>query len=231
MAEPTPIARISPAKWFRHALSVDDLLRLLETRARALECARDARAPFARRRAADLARVRAALDQGLFGAMSAWVERVEIEHAHQYLRNDDAWDRDDRSTIAAPWLAAFSHARQRGRGELLFEAASLVHLIYDLPLAIARIGFGPSFGKSALAYDAMTSLYAGASPERGAQVQLPDCRTGGGPAASWQRVLREQAWDDARALTMRDERERHVTFTRIELAALCEARRVLGVER
>jgi hypothetical protein len=44
-------------------------------------------------------------------------------------------------------------------------------------------------------------------------------------------VLREQAWDDARALTTRDERERHVTFTRIELAALCEARRVLGVER
>jgi hypothetical protein len=230
MAEPTPITRISPATWFRHALSIDDLLRLMDGRARALECGRDDRAPFTRRRLADLHRVRDALDGGVFGAMSGWVERVEIEHVHQYLRSDDGWDRNERSTVAAPWQAVFAHAR-RGRGHQMLEAASLVHLVYDLPLALARIGFGSSFGKAALAFDALTAVHAGAQEFAG-ETPFPGISPAGRIStdrASWQRVLREQAWDDARALATRDERERQVTFTRIELAALCEARRVLGL--
>ena len=161
------ITRITPARWFRHALSIDDLLRLMEGRARALECARDCRAPFVRQRADGVNRVSEALQGAGFGEMSGWIERVEIEHVHQYLRNDDAWDRGDRSMTAAPWQAVFSHARKHARPEQVHEAASLVHLMYDLPLALVPIGFGSSFGKAALAFDALTAIYADSTSSYG----------------------------------------------------------------
>lgn len=223
MPDPISIARIPPAKWLRPALSIAGLSRMVEGRSRALECARDGRAPFLNARLRQLELVHTALDGGKFGAASGWVERLELEHVQAYLGCDDAWDRREPTGAAAPWQGVFRGIGERATADAVFDAASIVHLMYDLPLALARVGFGVSFGKTALAYDALTAIYADAPcPSVGRRLGEPV------DLSRWQRVLREQAWDDARALSTRDERERKVTFTRIEVAALCEVRRILA---
>jgi hypothetical protein len=226
MAEPTPFVRIRPAPWFVHALSFADLVRLLERRLRALECGRDARAAFVRVRLAQLREVHAAFEAWRFGTDAAWVERLEIEHVHAFLRADDAWGRGQVALTPEPWRAIFVQCGRHGNDSAILAAATIAHLSYDLPLAIARAGGESRMGS---AFEYVTSMYieswAGAAalnakraPQRDAHVYA---------TADWQRELRGQAWDDAADLTDEDEHVRSVAFTRIELAAVCEVRRAM----
>jgi hypothetical protein len=233
-----PIARIQPAPWFRHALSVDELVRLLESRVRALECARDSRAAFCALRHAQLDRIRGLLDSGGLGAAGAWVERLELEHVHQYLRAADSWDRGQPALTAAPWRAIFAYERGHGASQALsMQIGTIAHLTYDLPLALARTGMATTDGvATAAAYRALSESYATMIDEAVRAVTARGRRGRGvrdeAPITdAWQRELRAQAWDDAVVLSLGGEREREVAFKRIELAAMCEIRRLIADAR
>ena len=235
MPEIASITRIKPASWFRHALSIGDLADMLDTRARALECARDGRAPFARLRSAQLARIAGLLESGGFGAAGAWIERLELEHVHQYLRASDSWDRGDASLTAMPWRAIFAHERARdGAAPAALQTATIAHVAYDLPLALARIGTRTTDSiDTAEAYARLTSVYAMTTAEALHAVVAHSRSRRAAPTitGAWQHELRAQAWDDAVALIEGDERAREVAFTRIELAAMCEIRRLIAGAR
>jgi hypothetical protein len=226
-----PIARISPAPWFRHAARLRELEDLLASRVRALECGHDARAPFVHLRRTQIARTCELLEAGRFGVAGAWIERLELEHAHQYLRAADSWDRGQQALAAAPWRVVFSHERARGvTARASLQASTIAHLMYDLPLAIARTGTTASSGaRLADAYERLTEAY---TLMNDAALRAATARAGRREApaitAAWQRELRAQAWDDAVALDEGDDRARDVAFKRMELAALCEIRRLVG---
>jgi hypothetical protein len=239
MTDIAPIARIQSSRWFKHALSVAQLVGLLEVRLRALECARDARAVFCFARLLQLRQTCGLLESDAFGADEAWVERLEIEHVHQYLRAADSWDRADLPLTAAPWRLIFARERQGDTeiGESL-RIGTIAHLAYDLPLALARIG-AASAAPSATerAYGRLTEIYAMTTADAMREVMARYDRKRAGNRQSrarlgeptitdaWQRELREQAWDDAAALIESGEDGRHIAFTRIELATMCEIRR------
>lgn len=232
MTEIASIARIQPSRWFKHALSAGQLVGLLEARLRALECARDARAVFCYARLAQLDHVHRLLESGAFGDAGAWVERLEIEHVHQYLSAADSWDGGDLALTPAPWRLIFARERQRhtGVGESL-RTGAIAHLTYDLPVALARIG--ASAGAIERAYGQLTGIYAATTDEasRAAVVRYGRSsrfrfgRLDKPITEAWQRELRDQAWDDAAALIDADESARRIALTRIELAAMCEIRR------
>jgi hypothetical protein len=226
MAEPTPFVRIRPAPWFVHALSFADLVRLLERRLRTLECGRDARAVFVRVRLAQLREVHAAFEAGRFGTDAAWVERLEIEHAHAYLRADDAWGRGQVALTPAPWRAIFVQCGRHGNDSAILAAATIAHLSYDLPLAVARAG---GEAQMASAFERVTRIYVDQWPAAAVSTVNRGLshRAAVRVTSDWQRELRGQAWDDAVDLTDDDEHVRSVAFTRIELAAVCEVRRAL----
>lgn len=231
MPDTAPIARIQPSRWFRHALSAGQLTDLLETRLRALECAQDARAAFCAGRLSQLRQVCGLLESDVFGADGAWVERLEIEHVHQYLRAANSWDRGDLTLTAAPWRLIFARERQGDTepAESL-RLGTIAHLAYDLPLALARIGTASTAERS---YGQLTEIYAMTTADavRDVTARYTRARFARRKSAitdAWQRELREQAWDDATALLEGDEEGRHIAFTRIELAAMCEIRRAAG---
>lgn len=230
MSESAPLARIQPARWFRHALSIGDLASILETRVRALECAKDAGAAFCRTRLGQLRHIEGLLDAGSFNPATPWVERVETEHVHQYLRAAESWDRGDLALTPAPWRAVFAHVRQRNASPADAAcAAAIAHLTYDLPLALARVGLTTFSGADTrAAYGRLTDEYAATAAEATPRVRaLPlHARTARHVTGAWHRELRAQAWDDALLLNDADEHTRDIAFTRIELAALCEIRRV-----
>jgi hypothetical protein len=230
-----PISRIRPASWFRHALSLGELANLLESRVRALECAKDARASFCQLRTAQTGRVARLLESGGFSDAGAWIERLELEHTHQYLRAADSWDRGDGSLTAMPWRAIFAHERSRANVTDSLRLGAVAHLVYDLPLALARIGVETTeHVDTSAAYGQLTEVYAMTTDESVRAVTSPSLRAHSvrhePPAisAASQRELRAQAWDDALALNSSDEREREVAFKRIELAAMCEIRRLIA---
>lgn len=235
MADIASIARIQPSRWFRHALSAGQLVDLLEARLRTLECAKDARAVFCSVRLAQFRHVHGLLETDAFGAAGAWVERLEIEHVHQYLRAADSWDRGDLTLTAAPWRLIFAreHQGDTSAGESL-RIGAIAHLAYDLPLALARTSSASlPGGEMERAYAQLTQIYVATTEDavRGAMTRYARpsrLRVGQRQSAitgAWQRELRAQAWDDAADLIDADEDGRHVAFTRIELAAMCEIRR------
>ncbi len=235
MTDLASIARIQPARWFKHALSAGQLVDLLEARLRTLECAKDARAVFCSVRLAQFRHIHGLMETDAFGAGGAWIERLEIEHVHQYLRAADSWDRSDLALTAAPWRLIFAREHQGGTsaGESL-RVGAIAHLAYDLPLALARIGSTSlPGGEVERSYAQLTQIYAATTEEavRGALTRYARpsrLRFGQNQSAitgAWQRELRAQAWDDAADLIDADDDGLHVTFTRIELAAMCEIRR------
>lgn len=238
LTEPPLIALIRPARWFKHALSIGDLCALLGSRLRALECARDARAPFCAARLAALRHVERLLETRAFGGAEAWVERLEIEHVHQYLRAADSWDRGDVSLTPAPWRAIFVRERQRqATVAQSLRAGTTAHLAYDLPLALARIGTHTlERGDAGASYGRLTRVYVSTAAEalleavsRNGRARMPGLgHPRRGVPAAWQRELRAQAWDDAASLADPEEHAREVAFGRIELGAVCEIGRVFG---
>jgi uncharacterized protein DUF5995 len=241
MSEAAPIARIRPATWFRHALSLSELTGVLESRVQALTCAKDARAAFCQLQTAQLTHVTGLLDSGGFGPAGAWIERLELEHAHQYLRAADSWDHGDRgdaapALTAMPWRAIFAH--ERGHNAIVADSlrlGTIVHLSYDLPLALASIGVTTTnHVDTQTAYMRLTEIYA-MTTDAAVRVVTALNRRSHMPrherpaiTGAWQHELRAQAWDDAIALSSRDEHEREVAFKRIELAAMCEIRRLIA---
>jgi hypothetical protein len=230
-----PITRIRPATWFRHALSIQGLAEMLDTRARALDCGRDGRAPFARLRAAQMGRIAGLLESGGFGSAGAWIERLELEQTHHYLRASDSWDRGEPSLTTMPWRAIFAHERARdGDAEAALQAGTIAHLAYDLPLALARVGKTTTDGvDTAAAYARLSGIYVMTCDETVRAAMAGDRRAGhrgiaGAPiTGAWHEELRSQAWDDAMSLIEGDEHAREVAFKRIELAAMCEIRRLM----
>jgi uncharacterized protein DUF5995 len=233
------MARIQPAAWFRHALSLGELVETTESRARALECGRDGRAAFARLRAAQVGRVAGLLDAGGFGAAAAWIERLELEHGHRYLRAADGWDRGDLNQTPTPWRAIFEHERgHRPDAAASLRTGTIAYLMFDLPLALARVGVTTADGvDTATAYAQLTEMYAVTTDEAVCAVSVHLRRPYLGyrrqPTVTdaWQRELRGQAWDDAAELLGGDQHEREVALRRIELAAMCEIRRLIGASR
>jgi hypothetical protein len=238
VSESPPIAQIRPARWFKHALSIGELVAMLDARLRAFECAKDVRAAFCRARLAQLRHAAGLLDAGAFVASAAWVERLEIEHVHAYLRAADSWDRRDLSLTAAPWRLVFAreHQGHTNAAESL-RAGTNAHLAYDLPLALARIGTTTvDRTDTAAAYEKLTRVYAqttaGAVHETmnryGRAPRLRFGRRQDAISGVWQRELRAQAWDDAVALIDAADDAQQTAFTRIELAAVCEIKRAAG---
>ena len=134
-AKPARILRhaAAPARWFTHAADIAELVTVFERRVDALMAARDARAAFCGAYGRYLAGVREAIASGAVGEGAGWVERLELEHAHQYLRAMDAWDRGDACLTPAPWRLVFSIDRHQtpSVAEAL-RMGALVHLAYDL---------------------------------------------------------------------------------------------------
>jgi len=154
--------------------------------------------------------------------------RLEIEHVHAYLRADDAWGRGQAALTPAPWRAVFAYGRRDSGSAPLFAAATIAHLSYDLPLALARTGSGAQVNR---AFEQLMQIYVEDGGVGGAlnvqRMLRRHAEEHGYVTAEWQRQLRGQAWDDAIDLMDDDEHVRTVSFTRIELAAVCEVRRAL----
>lgn len=228
------IARIRPARWFRHALSARDLAATLETRCAAMESARDGRAAFCRLRAKQAELARDLIEHGAFRAAAAWVERLEIQRTHGYLRALESWDRGDLALTPAPWRAVFALHRQRDiEAPLSLALSAQVHEAYDLPLALTRMG--DAAGGDTLAAFAMLGEFHASAIERFERDVLrryvPGARTVGTlPIAS--ATMRERwsnAWLDAEEIAgTSDDARINATFVRIETAALAAIRRTMA---
>lgn len=228
------IARIRPARWFRHALSARDLAATLETRAAALESARDGRAPFCRLRAKQAAMVRDLIEHGAFGAAAAWVERLEIQRTHGYLRALESWDRGDLALTPAPWRAVFALHRQRDIDvPLSLTLSAHVHEDYDLPLALTRVGDAAG-GDTLAAFATLGELHASAIDRFQRDLlrrYVPGVRTVGTLpiAAATMRERWSHAWLDAQEIAGTDDDARvNAAFARIETAALAAIRHTMA---
>jgi len=134
-----PDARIRPAAWFMHAANLEALSAMLHGRADAMMAARDARAVFCGAYARYIDGVRRDIERGVFGEGAGWIERLELEHAHQYLRALDAWDLGDNCITPSPWRLVFAILRhQPPTAADALRMCLTVHLQYDLPLVLAR---------------------------------------------------------------------------------------------
>jgi hypothetical protein len=135
-----------------------------------------------------------------------------------------------------PWQAIFAHERgHRSDPASALRTGTIAHLAYDLPLALARTGVTTADHiDTAAAYNRLSEIYAATTDEAvgavGMHLRRPYLARHEAPAITdaWQRELRAQAWDDAAELMRDDEHEREVAFRRIELAAMCEIRRLIG---
>ncbi len=133
-----PLARIRPARWFAHADGMVGLGTVVESRARALECAHDARAPFARGYVAYVAAMTEAVENGAFGDATPWMSRLAVDHAHGWLRSLDSYDRAQYGLVPGAWRGIFArqrHGLSQAEGLRISLAA---HLLYDLPMALGR---------------------------------------------------------------------------------------------
>jgi hypothetical protein len=198
--------------------SLTHLVVTLDDRARALECAHDARHAFTSILARHAELVASMRDGGVFGEASDWVERLLLIHAGHYLRALSGWDAADLSTTPAPWRALFSRARYEPLTEdELARLSTFVHTAYDLPLALARAGFEAASPSEAR--DAFDRLPALVVAERRSPLRaLPWRRRITGDVA-----LRVQAWDDGIALYEAPAGdELRAIFTRIETRALLQ---------
>ena len=145
----------------------------------------------------------------------------------------DAWDRGDACLTPAPWRLVFAIERHQtpSVAEVLHMSA-LVHLSYDLPLALARTSVegerpacvGATYRKATqlLARRARTSAAYAArfEPRRFARLRL---RSGSG--GGWLRTLREQAFADGAALLdTEDAAERGKLQAALELRVMRELR-------
>lgn len=232
-----PIHRIRAARWFEHARDRHELVRLLESRARALECAHDARAPFARAYLMHAAAVRELLDTDALDGAAAWAERLLLELAHEYLRALDSWDRGYRSMTPTPWRAVFSasHTASCDASRLL-DASLATHLAYDLPLVLGRTRTDDVLPSHAAAFIVLTHTLG----EQARAVAHSIARRAAGPStgllaltarsdAVHEPELRRAAWDFGTALAAADDdRTRSAVFARIERDAVEAVRRILA---
>ncbi|HEY8173617.1 MAG TPA: DUF5995 family protein, partial [Dehalococcoidia bacterium] len=137
MTRDETLVRISSARWYSPPGDFGQLVRLIETRTRALECARDGRAPYTR---VCVATARMLLDQSHADAPDGgWAMRVELQLAQAYLRAQDLWDRAQTGMLPGPWRAVFSILRQEPvEPYRAVHMSMLAHVAYELPLVLAR---------------------------------------------------------------------------------------------
>ena len=228
------IARIRPARWFRHALSARDLAATLETRSAAMDSARDGRAAFCRLRAKQAALARDLIEHGAFGAAAAWVERLEVQRTHGYLRALESWDRGDLALTPAPWRAVFALHRQREiEAPLSLALSAHVHEAYDLPMALARVGDATG-GDTLAAFATLGELHASAIDRFQQDVlkRYAARSLSGGALPIASATMRErwgEAWLDAQEIAgTGDDARVNAAFARIETAALAAIRRSMA---
>jgi hypothetical protein len=111
---------------------------IVEARARALECAHDARAPFARAYAGYAAALIEAVERGAFGEATPWIARLAVDHAHGWLRSMDSYDRAQFALVPGAWRGIFARQRHGLPEAECLRINLAAHLLYDLPMALGR---------------------------------------------------------------------------------------------
>ena len=124
-----PIIRIRPARWYAHADGLVELGALVAARARALECAHDARAPFALAYKRYITAMWEEVEDSRFGDATAWIARLTVEHANGWLRAMDSYDRGEYALVPGTWRGLF--ARQRHGRTVEDEAAVVLDVQYE----------------------------------------------------------------------------------------------------
>jgi hypothetical protein len=223
---PSGLPQIRPTRWFIHPRSQSELLAVLEARLRTLEFAHDARAIWCR------ALLLVARDDG--APPDPWYRDVALEAAQHYLRAVDSWDRGELSLVPSPWRCIFARERHQPPAvDDALHAALGVHIAYDWPLAIARIGPPPNQSAAREAFDTATASLSSII----APIRRDLRRRYGGRAAllrlieePWSahispaqiRSLRHRAWDDGYALlaAAHDDDALSAVFSRVEVRAL-----------
>lgn len=211
------LIRLHPKRTAVRPASLLELIDALDERARALECAHDARHIFAAEYARHIELVEAMRRASVFKDASAWIERLMLEQAAQYFRALNSWDAGDLSLTAAPWRALFVRARyEELPSETLSRLSVIVHTAYDLPLALARSPFEDAAEHDARrAFDRLPALVINEHPSFRRALHL------GRHEISSDAGLRPQAWEDGiHLLDASNGDALRATFTKIETRAL-----------
>ena len=215
LASAPSIVRIRPARWFAHADDLGALAALVRSRSAALDAARDHRAPFAHAYSAYLALATDAVECGRLGAATSWMTKLLLEHAHAWLRALDGYDRREVALVPGAWRGVFARQRNGLTASEGVRISLAAHLLYDLPLALARTD--------------VSSLDAGAlslAEREHRRIVLATFAPGALPLAlrpAARRIAREhaQGWADGTALAnARFETERTLIFERVRLTSL-----------
>lgn len=205
-----PIIRIRPARWFAHADGMVDLQRIVASRARALECAHDARAPFARAYGRYITDHSAEIEAGRFGDTTVWVARLAVEHANGWFRAMDSYDRGEFALVPGTWRGVFARQRHGLDAATSLRISLAAHLLYDLPMALGRVDPG-ALGAAAIA--------RAGSVRRG--VILRAFGLGGPLRGRAARRMHDAGWRDGIALaSARTDAQRSLVFERARIASL-----------
>ncbi len=204
-----------------------ELADVLSARHARLQAAGDGRAAFCGVYAAYSACLARAASAGAFDAGTGWIARLEIEAGTQYVLALDAWDRRNLFGTPGAWRAAFAATKYGSASKsTAIRLAFFAHLAYDLPLALARAGFGgvreDDAERAFTCASELLAAHAGAMAEqleRGSEGRASRPFTGGELA-----TMRLGAWTDGRALASAPEDQREVLFARLERAALLAIR-------
>lgn len=162
MSALAPLTRIQPTRWYSPVSSIAGINSTLETRVRALECARDARAAFCRVYRDRIRRI----DSQEGDARPRSHEQLEVDLAQTYLIALQRWDAREISSISAPWRAVFAHGRNEASDDAMAaRIATVAQLALDLPLAIARLSFASASTTAVRhSFDASWKMVAHAAP-------------------------------------------------------------------
>lgn len=185
-------------------------------------------------------RLREEVASGSLGAED-WIEQLQTDLAHQYLRALRSWTEGELGTTPAPWRMVFAAQRQRlmsGGGSL--RASICAHIGYDMPIALARVGPGMRQQLDARegAFERYGEHFAVAAPAiaraalAGDELRFDRPLAGGEGVRAWLTSLWRGAWLNGLRLAESDQPDdRMPIFADIERAALRELAALVQQER
>jgi hypothetical protein len=187
--------------------------------------------------------VRHLRDEVAAGSLGAedWIEQIQTDLAHQYLRAVRSWADGDLGTTPAPWRMVFAAQRQRlmsGGGSL--RASICAHVGYDMPIALARVGPGvkQQMDVREAAFERYGEHLAAAAPAiaraalRGDELRLGRTLADAEGVRAWLMSLWRSAWLDGRRLAESDQPDdRMPIFARMERTVLRELAALVQHER
>lgn len=170
-----------------------------------------------------------------------WIEKLQTDLAHQYLRALRSWADGDLGTTPAPWRVVFAAQRQRLLGATgSLRACVCAHVGYDMPIALARVGPGlkqqldvraAAFARYGDHFVAVAPAIASMAAVRGAG-RFRLAAHSDDRAREWLAALWRNAWRDGLRLAESDQPDdRMPVFAGIERASLRELAALVQHER